>query len=140
MSQEITKGGDKTQPAIDQIKQFAKQWNELYAATKFEEMKDLATEDVAIANAAAASNPSGLIYGRQAYYDGIFQAYYGSGNENNLLTMLYEDWEYISLGDNNTFYTIGRYSLQPDIVGVNCWLLRRESSAAPWRISRVINN
>ena len=105
-------------------------------------MKDLATEDVGIANAEASTYPSGLIYGRQAYYDGIHDAFYGiSGKEKNLLVMKYEEWEYIPLGNNNTFYyTIGRYTLQPNVEGVNCWLLRRDTVGAPWRIFRVINN
>ena len=41
-----------------QIKQFAKRWNEMYAAEEFEAMKDLATEDVGIANAQASSSLS----------------------------------------------------------------------------------
>lgn len=132
---------EETKQAIEQLKQFAKNWNELYAEEKFEEMKYLATEDVGIANAQASTEPSGLIYGHQAYYDGIYNTYYGSsGKEKNLLVMEYEDWEYIPLGDDNTFYTIGRYTLQPNVVGVNCWLLRRNSFADPWRIFRVINN
>lgn len=132
--------GEKKQ-AIDQLKQFARNWNELYAAKKFEEMKDLATEDVGIANVEASTSRSGLIYGRQAYYDGIYGAYHGStGKEQNLLVMKYEDWEYIPLGNNDTFYTIGRYTLEPNMVGVNCWLLRRNSFSSPWKIYRVINN
>ena len=127
--------------AIEQLKQFAREWNEMYAAEKFEEMKLLATEDIGIANAPASEAPSGLIYGRQAYYDGIYAAYTGtSGHEKNILTMEYEGWEYIPLGDNNTFYTIGRYTLEHNPGGVNCWLLRRDSPASPWRIFRVINN
>jgi hypothetical protein len=128
--------------AVEQVKHFARQWNALYAAKKFEEMKELATEDVGIANAQASTSPTGLIYGRQAYYDGIHGAYSGStGNEQNLLVMDYENWEYIPLGPDE-FYTIGRYTLQPNVVGVNCWLLRRDSTSAsaPWRIFRVINN
>jgi len=35
--------------AVEQLKQFANRWNELYATQKFEEMKYLATEDVGIA-------------------------------------------------------------------------------------------
>lgn len=126
--------------AIQELKQFARRWNELYAAQKFEQMKDLATEDVGIANAQKSKDSTGLIYGRQAYFNGIYEAYRGStGKEHNLLVMDYENWEYISLGDNR-FYTIGKYSLQPDVVGVNCWLLRRDSHSGPWRIFRVINN
>ena len=131
---------DEIQEAIKQLKQFAKRWNELYAAQKFEEMKDLATDDIGIANAPESKDSSGLIYGRQAYFKGIYDAYYGStGKEHNLLVMDYQNWEYIPLGDNR-FYTIGKYTLQPDVVGVNCWLLRRDSHGGPWRIFRVINN
>ena len=126
--------------AVKQLKKFAKQWNELYAAQRFEEMKNLATEDVGIANAQASKDATGLIYGRQAYFDGIYEAFRGStGKEHNILVMDYENWEYIPLGDNR-FYTIGKYTLQPDVVGVNCWLLRRDSQQDPWRIFRVINN
>lgn len=132
---------EKFEKTIEQLMHFAKTWNDMYAAEKFEEMKSLATVDVGIANARSSSSPSGLIYGRQAYYDGIHQAYYGSsGKGKNLLVMQYEGWEYIRLNDENTYYTIGRYTLQPGIVGVNSWLLRRDSGAAPWLISRVINN
>lgn len=131
--QEVTK-------AVEQLKRFAKSWNELYAATKFEEMKQLATEDIGIANAAASTSPTGLIYGRQNYYDGIVGAYRGTGDQKNLLVMDYENWEYIPLGDTNTFYTIGRYTLEPEVVGVNCWLLRRPSADSSWKIERVINN
>ena len=99
------------------------------------------TEDVGIANAPESKSGTGLIYGRQAYYDGIVGAYRGSsGKEKNLLVMKYEGWEYIPMPDGLHFYTIGEYTLQPDTVGVNCWLLRRDSPAAPWRIFRVINN
>ena len=132
---------EETKQAIEQLKEFAQNWNELYAEEKFEEMKYLATEDVGIGNAQDSTHRSGLIYGRQAYYDGIYNTYYGSSRkEKNLLVMKYKDWEYIPLGDNNTFYTIGRYTLQPNVVGVNCWLLRRNCFADPWRIFRVINN
>ncbi len=127
-------------PAVKQLKQFAKRWNDLYATQKFEEMKYLATEDVGIANAPESKDQSGLIYGRQAYFNGIYEAYYGStGKEHNLLVMDYENWEYIPLGDNR-FYTIGKYTLQPNVTGVNCWLLRRDSLKDLWRIFRVINN
>ncbi len=126
---------------VAELMDFANHWNKLYAEEKFEEMKLLATEDVAIANAQASTSITGLIYGRQAYYDGIHQAYVGSsGKEKNLLVMQYDGWEYIPLGDENHFYTIGKYTLQPNIVGVNCWLLKRESPDHPWRIYRVINN
>lgn len=126
--------------AVEQLKHFAKRWNELYAAQRFEEMKDLATEDVGIANAPESKDSSGLIYGRQAYFKGIYDAYYGpTGKQHNLLVMDYENWEYIPLG-RDSFYTIGKYTLQPDVVGVNCWLLRRDSHKDPWRIFRVINN
>ncbi|PCK07932.1 MAG: hypothetical protein COA42_11645 [Alteromonadaceae bacterium] len=125
--------------SIKEIKAFAQTWNELYAATNFEAMKALATEDVGIANAQESTSPTGLIYGRQAYYDGIYGAYVGIGDQRNMLVMKYEDWEYIPLGENE-FYTIGKYTLQPDSVGVNCWLLRRECRGSPWRIFRVINN
>lgn len=37
--------------SIDPIKAFAQTWIRLYAAERFEEMKNLATEDVGIANA-----------------------------------------------------------------------------------------
>jgi hypothetical protein len=131
---------EEVHEAVKQLKQFAKRWNELYAAQKFEEMKDLATEDVGIANAAESKDSSGLIYGRQAYFKGIYDAYYGyTGQQHNLLVMDYENWEYIPLG-HDRFYTIGKYTLQPDVVGVNCWLLRRDSHKGPWRILRVINN
>lgn len=121
------------------VKHFARTWNELYAAQQFEKMKELATEDVGIANAPQSRSGTGLIYGRQAYYDGIVGAYRGeSGNEQNLLVMRYEEWEYIPL-DEHSFYTIGKYTLQPQTVGVNCWLLRRASRSAPWRVFRVIN-
>ncbi|MCZ6802554.1 MAG: hypothetical protein O7D86_01085 [Proteobacteria bacterium] len=103
-------------------------------------MKDLATIDVGIANADISDHPSSLIFGRENYKKGICEAYYGgSGNEQNLLVMKYQGWEYICL-DRNSFYTIGRYTLQPDVVGVNCWLLRREPSDMQWKIFRVINN
>lgn len=127
---------EETKQVIEQLKQFAKRWNELYAAEKFEEMKYLATEDVGIANAKDSKEPSGLIYGRDKYYEGIVNAY---GEQKNLLVMEYENWEYIPL-DGNTFYTIGKYTLGTSVVGVNCWLLRRNSPADPWRIFRVIDN
>jgi hypothetical protein len=93
--------GEEINQAVEQLKQFANRWNELYAARKFEEMKALATEDVGIANAPESKGPSGLIYGRQAYFNGIYEAYYGStGKEHNLLIMDYENWEYIPAGDN----------------------------------------
>ena len=67
---------------VGQLKRFAQNWNELYAAGKFEEMKELATEDIGIANSGESTSPTGLIYGKQAYYDGIYGAYRGaSGNE-----------------------------------------------------------
>ena len=133
---------EEIKETTEQLKQFAKEWNALYASEKFEDMKNLATEDVGIANAGRSNHPSGLIFGRQAYYDGIYNAYRGStGTEKNLLVMEYEGWEYIPLGNDNTqYYTIGRYTLQPNIVGVNCWLLRRDTVADPWLIFRVINN
>ena len=133
---------EQTKETIEQLKQFARMWNALYAAEKFEDMKYLATEDVGIANAGRSNHPSGLIFGRQSYYDGIYNAYHGSsGKEKNLLVMEYEGWEYLPLGNDNThYYTIGRYTLQPNIVGVNCWLLRRDTVAHPWQIFRVINN
>lgn len=127
--------------SIDSVKAFAQTWNRLYAAERFEEMKDLATEDVGIANAPESRTGTGLIYGRQAYYDGIVGAYRGaSGNEKNLLVMQYEGWEYIPLPDGRHFYTIGTYTLQPATVGVNSWLLRRDAAVGPWRVFRVINN
>ena len=126
---------------IEELMVFAQKWNDLYAAARFEEMKELATEDVAIANVQASTSITGLIYGRQAYYDGIYQAYVGSsGKEKNLLVMKYGEWEYIPLGDENHFYTIGKYTLEPNIIGVNCWLLKRQSAKHPWQIYRVINN
>ena len=126
---------------VAELMRFAEKWNRLYENTAFEEMKLLATDDVAIANAQASTSKTGLIYGRQAYYNGIYQAYVGaSGKEKNILEMKYHDWEYISLGDKNHFYTIGKYTLEPNIVGVNCWLLKRDSPEAPWLIYRVINN
>lgn len=126
---------------VAELMDFAQKWNTLYAACKFEEMKLLATEDVGIANVQASSSITGLIYGRQAYFNGIYQAYSGaSGKEHNLLVMKYDEWEYIPLGDENHFYTIGKYTLEPNILGVNCWLLKRESPDHPWLIYRVINN
>lgn len=128
------------QQTIKQIKEFTQMWNELYAAKRFDDMKELATEDVGIANVQASTHASGLIFGRDAYKKGICDAYYGtSGKEQNILVMEYEGWEYIPL-DKNSFYTIGRYSLQPNIIGVNCWLLNRKSPEHDWKISRVINN
>ncbi len=125
---------------IEQIQQFAKTWNELYQAEKFDQMMDLACVDVGIANAKASTDPSGLIFGRENYKKGIVDTYYGSsGKEHNLLVMQWQGWEYIRL-DDNQYYTIGRYTLEPNYVGVNCWLLRREHQDAPWRIYRVINN
>jgi hypothetical protein len=53
---------EETKQAIEQLKQFAKNWNELYPEEKFEEMKYLATEDVGIANAQNSPTLSGLIY------------------------------------------------------------------------------
>lgn len=126
---------------VAELMTFAQKWNTLYANCSFEEMKLLATEDVAVANAEVSTSATGLIYGRQAYYDGIYQAYHGAtGKEHNLLVMKYEDWEYIPLGDENHFYTIGKFTLEPNVVGVNCWLLKRESADSPWLIYRVINN
>jgi len=129
---------EEAKQAIQEIKAFARKWNELYAAHRFEEMKELATEDIGIANAAESTCPTGLIYGRETYFKGIYDAYHGNGKQHNLLVMQFESWEYIPL-DLNTFYTIGRYTLQPNAVGVNCWLLRRTAPGAPWRIFRVIN-
>lgn len=125
----------RRQRDIAEIQQFARTWNELYAAGAFEQMKELATEDVGIANAPESNSPTGLIYGRQAYYDGIVGAY---GKDKNLLVMRWETWEYIPL-DANSFYTIGEYTLQGSPTGVNCWLLRRTAAGQPWRIFRVIN-
>lgn len=136
MDNQVTQ--DDAQQAIAEIKAFAKHWNELYAAHRFEDMMQLATEDVGIANSAESTCPTGLIYGRDAYFKGIHDAYHGNGNEHNLLVMQYEGWEYVPLG-LNFFYTIGRYTLQPNTVGVNCWMLRRIAPGAPWRIFRVIN-
>lgn len=122
---------------VAELMDFAKKWNTLYANCEFEKMKGLAIEDVAIANAEASTSITGLIYGREEYYKGIVGAY---GKDKNLLVMKYDDWEYIPLGDENHFYTIGKYTLEPDIVGVNCWLLKRESADDEWLIYRVINN
>ena len=70
---------------VAQLMSFAQKWNTLYANCQFEEMKDLATEDVAIANAEASKDITGLIYGREEYYNGITSAYYGNdGSEANL--------------------------------------------------------
>ncbi|WP_299495719.1 hypothetical protein [uncultured Shewanella sp.] len=126
--------------SIQEIQAFAEHWNTLYAQQKFDEMKMLATEDVGIANVKASTLPSGLIFGQENYKKGIVEAYYGqSGIEHNLLVMEYLDWEYIPLNDL-TFYTIGRYTLEPNIIGVNAWLLSRETLSSPWKIYRVINN
>ncbi len=139
---------ENTNDVIQELKKFAQHWNYLYKTEQFEEMKLLATEDVGIANAQDSNYPSGLIYGRDAYYKGIYDTYHGSdGTEKNILVMQYEDWEYIPLGDNNTFYTIGKYIIyssssvasSPNIVGVNCWLLHRHCPDE-WQIFRVINN
>ncbi|SMF26693.1 hypothetical protein SAMN02745866_01679 [Alteromonadaceae bacterium Bs31] len=131
---------DSVETVKQQIMAFAKNWNTLYAQERFDDMMNLATEDVGIANAGASNSPTGLIYGREAYKKGICEAYYGaSGSEHNLLVMEYEGWETIPLTEN-TYYTIGRYTLQPNIVGVNCWLLVRETRVAEWKIRRVINN
>lgn len=125
---------------IEQIKKFAQTWNELYASEKFDAMKELATEDVGIANVQLSTDETGLIYGREAYKQGIVEAYRGKDEkQQNLLIMQYESWEYIPLAQN-LFYTIGRYTLEPDYSGVNCWLLRRDDPNSPWRIFRVINN
>ena len=139
--------------SIEQIKRFAGRWNDLYLHKEFKKMEGLATENVGIANAPDSDYPSGLIYGRDNYRKGIEDAYYGVGkdgqrlDENNILEMDFKNWEYISL-DDNTFYTIGKYTLtyHPEKTsgnveeGVNCWLLQRESADSQWRIFRVINN
>ncbi|MCL1126908.1 hypothetical protein [Shewanella surugensis] len=131
---------DTLAQSIADIQLFAEQWNTLYAAQRFDEMKLLATTDVGIANAEASISPSGLIFGRDNYKKGITDTYYGeSGEEHNLLVMQYLGWEYIPLSED-TFYTIGRYTLEPNIIGVNAWLLRRETVLATWKIFRVINN
>jgi hypothetical protein len=65
---------EEREQAVGQLKEFARCWNALYAAQEFEKMQCLATEDVGIANAQAATKPTGLIYGRQAYYEGICEA------------------------------------------------------------------
>lgn len=128
----------KHKAIVEQLKRFAENWNTLYANGQFEEMKLLVTEDIGIANAEDSnSNKAGLICGRQAYYDGLISAY---GEKHNLLVMEYDDWEYIRLGDENHYYTIGKFTLGKKIVGVNCWLLKRESPDTPWLIYRVINN
>lgn len=31
-------------------------------------------------------------------------------------------------------------TLQPDIIGINCWLLKRDNEKSDWKIFRVINN
>ena len=126
---------DASPDPVDEIKQFARRWNQLYAEQRFEEMKALATEDVAIANRCdAAATPAGLIFGRQAYYDGIVGA---SGPDHDPLVMDCEHWDYVPLGEH-AFYTVGRFTLA-GVQGMNCWLLRRTSAEAPWLIQRVIN-
>ena len=129
-----------TAQSIQEIQALAERWNTLYAEQRFDEMKALATIDVGIANVKDSTAPSGLIFGQENYKKGIVDAYYGeSGKEHNLLVMGYLDWEYIPLNAHH-FYAIGRYTLEPNIMGVNAWLLRRESVSAPWKIYRVINN
>lgn len=134
---------------VREMKAFAENWNELYKSVQFDKMKLLATEDVGIANATSTDpspNKAGLIIGRDAYFKGIYDTYYGaSGKESNLLVMNYENWEYISVGnDQESYYTIGTYTIypsdktQPPTVGVNCWLLKKVDGN--WLIYRVINN
>ncbi|MFK7785010.1 MAG: hypothetical protein AB8B56_07835 [Crocinitomicaceae bacterium] len=141
---------------VKEMKAFAKNWNKLYKAEEFEQMKFLATEDVEIANATSKNpkpNEAGMIVGRDAYFDGIYYTYYGGSpdgkrlNQKNILTMNYEDWEYISVGnDEESYYTIGTYTINwsdkkknpKPTVGVNCWLMKKVDGN--WLIYRVINN
>lgn len=142
-------GNNTDAEVVAEMKAFAKNWNKLYKSTEFEKMKLLATEDVQIANATSTDpkpNKAGMIVGRDAYFKGIFDTYYGeSGTESNLLVMDWENWEYVSLGnDEECFYTIGKYTVFPSnpklkpIVGVNCWLMRKVDGK--WLIGRVVNN
>jgi hypothetical protein len=144
---------NETSNTIREIKELARYWNELYEALDFDQMKLLATEDVGIANATSTDpspNQAGLIIGRDAYFKGIYDTYYGMSkdgrrlDESNLLVMNYEDWEYISTGnDEESFYTIGTYTIywsdatKKPYVGVNCWLLKKVGGK--WLIDRVIN-
>lgn len=139
---------------VTELKSFAKKWNELYQSLEFEQMKLLATKDVGIANATSTDpspNKAGLIIGRDAYFKGIYDTYYGVSeegkilNEKNILIMDYENWEYISVGnDEESYYTIGKYTIfwsdksKEPTVGVNCWLLKKIKGN--WLIYRVINN
>jgi hypothetical protein len=139
---------------VNEIKAFAKNWNKLYKAKEFEKMKLLATEDVEIANATSTEftpNQAGMIVGRDAYFQGIFDTYYGttgttkpSETAKNILVMDWENWEYVSVGNDSEFYyTIGKYSIywsapKEPLVGVNCWLLQKVKGK--WLIRRVINN
>lgn len=159
----IEVGADTLDPIADttdaavvaEMKAFAKNWNKLYKATEFEKMKLLATEDVEIANATSTEfkpNKAGMIVGRDAYFQGIFDTYYGtsgtvipSGDQKNILVMDWENWEYVSLGnDAECYYTIGTYTIywsdptQKPVVGVNCWLMNKVDGK--WLIRKVINN
>lgn len=137
-------------PIVHEMKAFAADWNELYEAQEFENMKFLATETVQIANATSTDpspNPAGMIVGRDAYFKGIHDTFYGgpNGNESNLLVMDYENWEYVSVGnDEESYYTIGKYFIywsdqsKATTVGVNCWLMKKVDGE--WFIDKVINN
>ena len=135
---------------VKEMKSFAKNWNGLYKALEFDKMKLLATEGVEIANATSKNpkaNAAGMIVGRDAYFKGIHDTYYGSadGKESNILVMDYENWEYVSVGnDAESYYTIGKYTVFPSdisqepMVGVNCWLMKKVDGK--WLIDKVINN
>ncbi|MDG1332706.1 MAG: hypothetical protein P8P74_10270 [Crocinitomicaceae bacterium] len=148
MSKTTNRSSDS--PIVSEMKTFAAVWNELYEAQEFDNMKFLATETVQIANATSTDpspNAAGMIVGRDAYFKGIYDTFYGGpkGHESNLLVMDYENWEYVSVGnDEKSYYTIGKYFIywsdqsKQTTVGVNCWLMKKVDGE--WLIDKVINN